>query len=409
VLTSEQSIIVYDRGEARPDRLTRRAHAHYVAYAERMIAAYHGGVGRTRRELHKAVEAILAGEPDCDRRRVAAFCKVMDELGTFNRDERGEAAKLRVKVFTIAAKYHPLVTVATPGQMFERTESEVKGLVAAELGRPWDEIDAALYADVIDQQRMESFAEPADVADVLSRYNVGQLQACLYRATRVTVEASADLAAIVRRAKLCGLLLEIRRIDAERQVHRIELSGPAGVLRESRRYGVNFARFVPTLLACRGEWSMRARVVTPWGASAELRLRSGDGYRSHLAAPAEFDSDVEARLASDWGESRSGWKLIREAGVLHEGQATFVPDFLLRHEDGREAWLEVVGFWTPQYLANKRRTLARFAGRRIVLAVQRRAAKEGAEETRGVVVYRTKVDPDDVVRAAEESDWASGV
>jgi predicted nuclease of restriction endonuclease-like RecB superfamily len=399
VLTSEQSIVSYERGAVIPDRLTRRTHAHYVAYAERMVAAYQRGVGRTRRELHKAVEAILADEPDCNSRRVSAFCRILDDLGEFDRDDRGRAAKLRLQVFSMAAKYHPLVTAAN--QMFERTETEVKSLIAAELGQGWAEIDAALYADVIDQQRLIAFdGVGGDLAELLSRYNVGQLQACLYRATRLTIKAAADLAAIVRRAKLCRLLLDIRRIDPVRQVHRIELSGPSAVLRESRRYGVNFARFVPTLLACR-DWTMRAAVVTPWHTTVELRLSSGDGYRSHLAAPAEFDSEVEAALAKAWGDSCDGWQLSRQAGILHSGQATFVPDFLLRHEDGREAYLEIVGFWTPQYLAAKRATLAKFAGKRIVLAVAKRSAKASAGG-RGLVVYNTRIKPQDVVRAVEE-------
>jgi len=38
MLTSEHAIVVYDRGRACPDRLERKGHAHYVAYAERMLA-----------------------------------------------------------------------------------------------------------------------------------------------------------------------------------------------------------------------------------------------------------------------------------------------------------------------------------------------------------------------------------
>src|SRR5438270_7860005 len=109
MLTSDQSIVSYAHGVAKPDRLTRRTHAHYLAYAERMLAAYRTSVGRGRRELHRAVAAILAGEPDCNARRVAAFCKLLDDAADFEQDRRGAAAKLRLKVFTLAAQYHPLV------------------------------------------------------------------------------------------------------------------------------------------------------------------------------------------------------------------------------------------------------------------------------------------------------------
>lgn len=89
VLTSDLSIVHYESGQAVPDRLTRVAHRHYVGYAARMLAAYRAGVGSARRDLHRAVAAILAAEPDCERRRVGSFCKLLDEAGEFDTDRKG--------------------------------------------------------------------------------------------------------------------------------------------------------------------------------------------------------------------------------------------------------------------------------------------------------------------------------
>src|SRR5688500_4064685 len=103
MLTSAHSIVHYEHGQAFPDRLTRNAHKHYLAYAERMLAAYRLGVGRPRRELHKAVHAFFANEADCDRRRIASFCKLLDDASKFDEDRKGEAAALRLRVFSAAA------------------------------------------------------------------------------------------------------------------------------------------------------------------------------------------------------------------------------------------------------------------------------------------------------------------
>jgi hypothetical protein len=395
MLRSEQSIVHYANGRAIPDRLTRITHRHYLDYAQRMIAVYRTGGGSVRRELHRSIRNILAIEPDCDRRRIAAFCKLLDDAGEFDTDRRGAAAALRLKVFSRAAEFFPLVT--EPDQIFERSERETKQRIAGELGKPWEEIDAALYLDVIDRQPLLSFESGIAPEDLLSRYNLAQLQACLYKSQQMIVTASDDFAAIIRYAKLARLLIEVRRTSAG--VYRIELSGPSTVLRQTGRYGVNFARFAAGLVACAG-WELQARVTTPWNAQAQLRIRAGDGYRSHVQVPGEFDSQVEASLASAWGEVRDGWRLVREAGILHQGQTTFVPDFLLKHADGRNAFLEIVGFWTPEYLAAKRKTLATFKDHRIVLAVPKRTAKIEADAA-GIVVYKTRVDPEAVVRAVE--------
>lgn len=201
----------------------------------------------------------------------------------------------------------------------------------------------------------------------------------------------------MRHAKLARLLVETRRVSQEQ--YRIDLSGPASILNETRRYGISFARFVAGLVAC-GGWAMRAVVGTPWGGTASMRVNSEDGYRSYLDAPAAFDSELESALMTKWGVERNGWRLSRDAGILQDGQTTFVPDFLMQHTDGREAFVEIVGFWTPEYLQSKRETIRRFRNRRIVLAIPKQSMRVDAAP--GVVVYATRIRPEALVTAVEE-------
>src|SRR5437016_3487879 len=100
-----------------------------------------------------------------------------------------------------------------------------------------------------------------------------------------------------------------------------------------------------------------------------LDLSPEDRLHSHLPAPEEFDSRVEEQFARRWGDKRDGWSLQREGEILDQGQKVFVPDFILRHDDGRTVLLEIVGFWTPEYLQAKFQTLQAFQEHRILLAV----------------------------------------
>ncbi|MFW6162420.1 MAG: DUF790 family protein [Planctomycetota bacterium] len=396
MLTSEHAIVAYDRGRAVPDRLTRRTHAHYEAHARRMLRVYESGIGKTRRELHRSIEGFLADEPECPTRRIQAFAKLLDDASEFDTDRRGRAAKLRLQVFSLAAPFHPLVE--RRDQLFENTEAEVKARIAERIGRPWDDIEADLYADVMDFQRLKAFEGYPDAAALLSRYNVAQLQACLYRAEELTVVATRDFKTILRYAKLAGLLHEIRRLGPSR--YRIAFSGPASALRRTRRYGVNFARFVPALLACRG-WRMHAKILTPWGSHAALALSDKDGLHSHLPAPEEFDSTIEEKFARKFGPERDGWHLRREGEMVVEGQRAFVPDFAFRHDDGTEVLLEIVGFWTPEYLEHKRETIRRFRRHRILLAVAEEFVRPDATVPEDVIVYKTALKLAPVLEALE--------
>ncbi len=397
MLTGELAIVVYERGRALPDRLTRRTHAHYVGYAEQMLAVYRDGVGQRRRDIHHAVEKIFADEPACDSRRVRALCKLLDDDSDYDTDRSGRAAKLRLRVFSAAAPYQPLVR--EPDRLFERSEIEVKTTIARELGRPWEEIEAALYADVIDQQRLKSVQGGADPLALLSRYNVSQVQACLYRAERLTITATTDFKTILRQAKLSRLLHEIERRGPT--TYHIRLTGPASVLKGTRRYGVSMARFLPSLLACKG-WSLEASLQAPWGQPVKLLLSPKDGLKSHLDEPAPFDSLLEEKFAERFGTERQGWRLVREGNVIYQDQHVFIPDFTFQHEDGTEVLFEIVGFWTPEYLEQKRTTLRRFRRHRILVAVPERSLHKSAVVPEGYLVYKTAIKPKAVLEALEQ-------
>ena len=42
-----------------------------------------------------------------------------------------------------------------------------------------------------------------------------------------------------------------------------------------------------------------------------------------------------------------------DAPLVLPGGRVFLPDFTLRRADGREALVELVGYWTPEYLREK--------------------------------------------------------
>jgi uncharacterized protein len=404
MLTREHAIAEYSRGRVLPDRLTRQTHAHYVKYAERMLEIYRAGLGRTRRELHRAVWDALADEPDCPARRIEAFCKLLDDAGRFDQDRRGRAAALRREVFRMAAGRHPLVRRAD--RLFESEEAKVKAEIAVRLGRTWEEIDAELFADVTEFHRLAEFAGYPSGEALLSRYNVAQVQAALFDAVSMTVWAGEDFKTILRYAKLARLMHTIARVPGagpapqgvEAARYAIRFDGPASVLRQTRRYGAAMARFLPALIACRG-WRMHAVVETRWrGVRASLDLSAADGLRSHLPPPDEFDSQVELSFAEKWGdEPRGGWRLEREGEILHHGQKVFVPDFVFRHDDGRTVLLEIVGFWTPEYLEAKARTLAEFAERRVLLAVAAASVEKLPDLPPGTIFYKSALRLNDVL------------
>ena len=109
-----------------------------------------------------------------------------------------------------------------------------------------------------------------------------------------------------------------------------------------------------------------------------------------------------------FGGERDGWQLLRETTPVMAGDELFLPDFTLRHADGREALVEIVGFWTPDYLEAKVRKIRAAALEHLVLVVYRGLAVGGALDATTtsagddrVVWFSSKPKAVEVVRAAE--------
>jgi predicted nuclease of restriction endonuclease-like RecB superfamily len=295
------------------------------------------------------------------------------------------AVSLRRRFYQAAASMHPVVT--TREGIFEQDLASARQRVSEQLGMTWDTLESELFADVIELQKLKSFPEDQNAIGILSRYNVAQTQAALYRAVRIRVDAFSDFKTIISRAKLARLMHHIDRIERPRRGYRFLFDGPASVLRQTTRYGIGFAKLLTSLLHC-SDWQLNADLVGPGGNRFTLSVSSRDGLKANDSAPDTLDSDLEREVLSAWrARPVAEWSLEHETELLVSGQVVMTPDFVLRHRDGRVIHVEVVGFWTPQYLAEKAKRLALFRRQTEhpwLLLFPRKQAK-AAREISGVV------------------------
>ncbi len=366
MLTKDLSILEFNFQNLTvvPDRLHRKTHDHYLPVAEELVQIYRDHVGEVRKSLHDRVRRRMQDISDCPTRRIGAFCKLLDDASDYHRDKSGDAAKLRKRVFTMAASQHPLVQRSDA--LFDHDESTVKREIAAELGIKWPDVEAKLFADVIEFHRLVTAPTELDGAGLLSRYNVAMTQATLYGATSMIVWASQEFKAILRYAKLARLMHSITQHGDD---YVFQFNGPASIVRHTKRYGAALAKFLPGLLST-SKWRMQATILGPGNRRFSLRLSDRDGLRSNGEAE-PFDSQLEESFFEAWQATQTaGWALKREARVLHQGQTVFIPDFTLIHDQHGEVLLEIIGFWTPEYLREKVIRLERFRDQaKILLAI----------------------------------------
>lgn len=328
-----------------------------LPHLERAIGAYRARIGQPLGEVRNAARRTLEGlRPD----RVEALVELLDGVATYEWPRGRLLAERRVGLFEAAAREHPLLDPA-----------RARALVAEAFGPAGERAEdpvALLYADYPEFHRLKAFPAGYAAEDLRADYDLGQAQALLYSALRVTVEARADFKHILQYARLARLLCRVAPLGGGG--YRLAFDGANSILRHTHAYGVDFARFLAALVQAR-DWRLTADIALRKGwRPVTFALSDADGLSSRVPAPALFDSRLEERFARTFGPERDGWRLSREAVILEAGGACLVPDFLFTHRDGTRVALELVGYWTPEYLRAKFARLEKAAAPNLIVAVQ---------------------------------------
>lgn len=352
MLTAAHRVYHWDRrtSSISSDRLEEEA----VPALEPGLAVYRQRLGQTRGQVRNAARRALSGlRPD----RVEPAVKLLDDAATYERPSP-RSAERRVEVFEAAAARHPLLDPADGQALLAEAFGQAPASPADGLER--------LYEDYPEFHRLGAFPADYTAERLRADYDLAQAQALLYAATEVTLEAGRDFKRILRYARLARLLHQVERAGPD--AYRFVFDGPSSVLRRTRAYGVDFARFLAAL-ARLPDWRLDAQIELRKGwRPLTFTLTAADRLGDRATTPPEFDSSLEAAVAQKFGPERAGWRLIREGAVISLGGGrVLVPDFVFRHADGTEVALEIVGYWTPEYLADKFRRLG--AARRVNLIV----------------------------------------
>jgi predicted nuclease of restriction endonuclease-like RecB superfamily len=350
------------QGRVVPHYLTERDHP----WLRSLIDEHDRFVGRKRRELGERMREPLPCDGPPGKRALAArvLGRVYGAKGEFA--IRPEAA--RAAVFAAAA---------AGGE-----RQCVLDRVAARLGLAPDALEDALFADLPDERHVVAPDQPVGPADLANRANLALTQGFLFRSTRVELDLLGNARAVVRHAKLRGLICTVSQRGTPsggagqggvpragaRDGAAIEISGPLSVLRRTLLYGRALAELVPLLGWC-SRFRLRSECVLR-GQTLELVLASGDPVLPS-AEPRLYDSRLEERFARDFRRLAPEWDVIREPEPIEAGAKLFFPDFLLRHrrEPDRRYYLEIIGFWTPDYLSRKLADIRAAALENLILCV----------------------------------------
>jgi uncharacterized protein len=357
--------------------------------------------------LEERIAAIEESEIGSDYKLVRGFYALLERRCIFkskNSSSNGndgddssgtipniEPVRIRKAIFEESSKRSFALT--------ELERREIADSVASKLHlSSADAVLKLMWSDSDDNLILDHF-HAIDPKALVGWYNLSLMQTLLFNCTKLDFYISGGLnwKRVLRSVKRLGLMYHLQQQpeQQQQQENRIicSLEGPLSLFKLTDRYGTSLAKLLPSIIfssdkrgggSSSGEWHLDAWIVRktmdgrkiyefkiskneipqlltdpylflpPSIPTAEKEAKGSIPYNDDYY----FDSAVEEKFANRFEQAETGWKLIREPDplVLSNGGA-FIPDFMFEKHD-KKIYLEIVGFWTKEYLERKVQKLA---------------------------------------------------
>ena len=217
------------------------------------------------------------------------------------------------------------------------------------------------------------------------RYRLEAWQSLLLKAGRITLDVTADNAQQLRRLlrrmrfhRLLGRIVEGG--SGHKMTLRMEISGPADIFSETRKYGMNLACFFPAVTLMPG-WKLECHVKykehdctlsvdREEAALGNIAARSGGGAYE----PEEFTMFRENFVR----QGNSHWQLCEDVLFFKDRDGTLIiPDFIFSGSDGRYAAVELFHLWHSSRLVPRLKWLQNNLNENFIIGIDRRILPKG--------------------------------
>ncbi len=341
-----KSELILPRLKKRGDTITPLAlpaDYHYLKIASDLIQIVKAHVGLSQGDLARSLKDYEGDS--LDYRIIRGLANVLMNPCVWSQELLVDPIDLRNFLFSQG----PIVTQSKRTELIANT--------AAEFQLTNEQVEQALFSDLLEERILLSYADSFTPKDLIARYNLEVARGLLYWAHEVDIIVRDGYKTVFKYMKLFKLMHTIYPIPGHG--YNIVLYGPISpFVKSTIRYGLQFAKFLPALFLCE-IWRMDALVQPPvTGRNLHYSLDNTSELKSHFKAANLFDSKMEADFAAEFAAKYAGkkqqWVLAREDEVIALGDTVMIPDFsITNNKDGRRALIEIIGFWHPKYLRRK--------------------------------------------------------
>jgi predicted nuclease of restriction endonuclease-like RecB superfamily len=206
-------------------------------------------------------------------------------------------------------------------------------------------ISSGIYTDLPENESLIKVKQIFP-KELLERYNCAQVQSLLLRSKQFTLCLSdvspVELRRTFKYLKFFRLLADIYQLPPDKI--EIIISGPATILENTKKYGLQLATFFPAVCLLK-KWSVKADIEYN-GRIYKLRINQESKLNSHyhnFSAYIPEEITIFHRLFRD---KKLSWEIVGETPCFHaDNNEVIFPDLSFKHISGTIIHLELFHRW----------------------------------------------------------------
>lgn len=302
--------------------------------AEQIISIFQENIGKKLKELKREIVKLESGRTDY--KVIRALTELIQRNCEF-------APSTDLDIFEIRRALFEKGFVVD-----EEDRNLIIETIAKKFGVSREDIEDAIFADLPEEQELRQI-NTLSPEELVRKYNLSITQTLLFNATEMVFTAGENYQQIFRTINYLGLMYETDGAE-------IRVNGPVSLLINTKKYGNSLAKLIPYIIKS-NNWSIEAKIEMERGNEPRtftynLNSRDNIPLPMNKEEEIEFDSEVEEKFYKDLTLYASDWEIKREPTFIKAGNYVIIPDFGF-YKNGITIFLEVVGFWTPEYIQKK--------------------------------------------------------
>ncbi len=338
---------------------------------EQIISIFKENEGKKLKTIRREIKNFESGRSDY--KRIRGLAELIKRKCEFAQSTNLDAVKIRRKLFE-------------RGFVIDENErSLIVQAISEEYGTLKQDIEKGMFAD-LEEEHVLTKIGVLDPEKLVQEYNLSLTQTLLFNATEMTFTVDEAYQQVYRTINYLGLMYETDGTE-------IKVNGPVSLIKNTKRYGSSFAKLIPYIIKS-NNWSIEAKIEMERG--NELRIFTFNlNSKNTIPLPTskkedvEFDSEVEEQFYKAILLHAPDWEIKREPTFIKAGNHVIIPDFGFYKGD-ITIYLEVVGFWTPEYIQKKIKKLNQ-TETKIIVAVNQNLKCSRADFPDKVIFYKKRI------------------